>query len=460
MPAFIVRKLSFKNFKSFSIFLGLILVLGGVLLPNIINAQQAALTPAQQKALQDELTQVEQQIKDQQVILDQKKQEGSSISRDIAILDAQIKQAQLKIKAHDIAIASLGKDIVVKKNTITALSSQIDRQKADLAQIIEKTQELDNYSLVEALLSNRNLGQFFIDADTFININQALKDKVNQITDSKQKTEIAKEQLDQERNKEIDLKVNVVEEKNKIQKGEADKKKLLALNKNDQKAYQNSIADKQKRAAQIRNALFALRDSASIKFGDAVQYAKIAAGAAGIRPAFLLAIIQQESNLGANVGACKLTDTTTGAGIRVKTGVAVSNLMKPSRDIAPFLKITSEVGRDPLQQVVSCPFSVGYGGAMGPAQFIPSTWMLFRDRIASALGISTPDPWKPADAFTASALYLSDLGANQQGYTAERNAACKYYSGKSCSGSNTFYGDQVMAKATTLQGNIDILQAN
>ena len=94
---------------------------------------------------------------------------------------------------------------------------------------------------------------------------------------------------------------------------------------------------------------------------------------------------------------------------------------------------------------------------MGPAQFIPSTWVLYESRISTALNISTPDPWNPQDAFMASALYLSDIGAVAGSYTSEENAACKYYSGRSCSGSNSFYGTQVMAKVTDIQSKIDVL---
>ncbi len=95
---------------------------------------------------------------------------------------------------------------------------------------------------------------------------------------------------------------------------------------------------------------------------------------------------------------------------------------------------------------------------MGPAQFIPSTWNIFKGRIATMLNVSVADPWNPEHAFMASALYLSDLGAVAGSYTAERNAACKYYSGRSCSDSNNiFYGDQVMAKVAGIQANIDFL---
>ena len=55
---------------------------------------------------------------------------------------------------------------------------------------------------------------------------------------------------------------------------------------------------------------------------------------------------------------------------------------------------------------------------MGPAQFLPSTWNLFADRLKNLLG-QTADPWAIKDSFTASALYLSDLGASAQTTTAE-----------------------------------------
>ncbi len=147
-----------------------------------------------------------------------------------------------------------------------------------------------------------------------------------------------------------------------------------------------------------------------------------------------------------------------------KHGAQVSGIMKPSRDLQPFITIAKSVGRDPTQTRVSCPQGGGYGGAMGPAQFIPSTWVLFEPRIASALSISNPDPWDPLDAFMASALYLSDLGASGSDAASERNAACKYYSGRSCDSkkpANAFYGNDVMAKASSIQVNmIDPLEGN
>jgi membrane-bound lytic murein transglycosylase B len=98
---------------------------------------------------------------------------------------------------------------------------------------------------------------------------------------------------------------------------------------------------------------------------------------------------------------------------------------------------------------------------MGPAQFIPSTWMLYRNRVASSLGKFMADPWNPPDAFMAAAFLLADNGAVGGGYSMEKDAACKYFSGSKCSKSSwaAGYGNSVMAKATNIQENmIDPLQ--
>jgi len=424
------------------------------------GAQSSDLTPEQEAKLRAELADIEKQIQEQQVILNSKAKEGQTFQQAINTLNAQIKQAQLKIKAKELSINKLGKDITVKTNTITALGSRIDKGRQSLEQIVQRTREIDNYSYTEAMLSTKDISEFFIDLDSFTSIKQSLQTHLDDIKNAKSQNENVKKELDTKRDEEIDAKTVIEREQKIIKNSEAEKKRLLALNKNEQLTYKTSIANNTKKAAEIRNQLFKLRDAEAIKFGDAVTYAKAASAVSGTRAAFILAIIQQESNLGANVGSCYLTNTTTGAGVKKSNGAVVSNLMKASRDVQPFLDITSALGRDPLKTLVSCPLNVGYGGAMGPAQFIPSTWKLFQSKIAQALGKPASDPWNPQDAFMASGFYLADLGASSQEYSKERNAACRYYSGRSCSGSNTFYGNQVMARVKAIQDNIDILGAN
>jgi hypothetical protein len=261
-----------------------------------------------------------------------------------------------------------------------------------------------------------------------------------------------------------------VQEQKNIASNQAEKQRLLNVSKGNEKTYSAVLADKIKKAAEIRAALFTLRDAKSIPFETALKYANEANKATGIRPAFLLAIFAQESSFdagdstfGKQVGSCYVTDTSTGAGASVASGRTFPNVMHPSRDVPPFLTLTQALGLDYTKTFVSCPIASagGYGGAMGPAQFIPSTWALYADRIKSAIGVSVPNPWNPEHAFVAASLLLKDNGEIYGSYTAEQNAACKYYSGRSCTSSSVAraYGNQVMSKADVIQRTmIDPLQ--
>ena len=241
-------------------------------------------------------------------------------------------------------------------------------------------------------------------------------------------------------------------------KSEANKKELLAISKQKESAYQKLAAEKKAQADKIRSALFSLAGiSQKIEFGTALEYANEAKVDTGIDPAFLLAILTQESNLGANVGQCYLTNPDTGEGVGKNTGIKFSNVMKPTRDVEPFLEITNALGFNAYQTAVSCPIAgvAGWGGAMGPAQFIPSTWKLFEDRLASLLE-HFANPWSPRDSFLASAVYLTDLGAVGTSTSAQNKAACRYYGsgGSSCS-----YSRSVQKLKSIIQDNIDLLSS-
>ena len=136
--------------------------------------------------------------------------------------------------------------------------------------------------------------------------------------------------------------------------------------------------------------------------------------------------------------------------------------MKAPRDTEPFVALASRVGFDPLNTAVSCPPSYGYGGAMGPAQFIPSTWILYEDKIAILSGHNPPNPWDAEDAFMASAILLKENGAKTGTYSAERLAALRYFAGwkNASKAAYAFYGDDVMELATKYQNLIDVLQGS
>jgi hypothetical protein len=426
-----------------------------------VQADQLQNAQADKARLEQELANLESEIAQKQKELENQKGQSVSLSRDITILTTQINKAKLDIKARNLTITKLGGEITHKNTVIRSLTEKIEMEKESLAQLIRKNREIDDVSLMELMLSKKSLSEAYGDVDNFASLNKSIKNSVNTIQGVRSETEVQKKSLEVKKNQEIDTKVALENAKKLVENSEAQKKQLLSISKNKETEYQKVLADKAKRRNEILAMLFDLRDTAAIPFGKALEYANYASGKTGVRPAFILAILTQESNLGTDQGSCYVTNFDTGAGVSSRSGKAFANVMKPTRDIGPFRDITSAVGRDPYKTLVSCPIGgYGYGGAMGPAQFIPSTWKLMNNRVASALGKTNADPWNPRDAFMASAIYLGDLGAKAGTYTSERTAACRYYGGgKSCTNITSPYGNSVMKKADNIQKNmIDVLQ--
>jgi hypothetical protein len=422
--------------------------------------------------LQKQLDSIESAIALQETILKDQKNKSVSLERDIAILNAKIAKAKLNIKARDIAIEKLTSDIGTKRVVILKLSAKIDREKEAVAQLIRKTAQVEDASLSEVLLSNKPLSKFFEDVDSFASINTALRQSFDDLEITKAETNAQKELLEDKRGEETQLRTIQLLEKRKIEQDEAEKKKILTASRGIEKNYQALLKETQKSAAAIRSALFSLQGSSAISFEKALEYANFASTKTGVRPAIILGIIAEESNLGQNVG----------------TGSWKTD-MHPTRDVPVFKAMMEFIGLNPDTVPVSKKPWYGWGGAMGPAQFIPSTWICYggyintttgkcnqnadrswvgpweyradKDRVRILLEKSSPsNPWEPKDAFMASALLMKENGANKGTRAAERLAALRYLAGWTNASKReyAFYGDDVMDLADKYQKQIDILK--
>ena len=443
-----------RKFLTFTLIVAIVLPISAINFAVADTACTNEINGKSRSQLEVELEACNKEIEQWTETLNKTKADSASFARDVAVLTAKINAAQANIKSKNIAIANLSKDIATKQTKINELNDRLENGRTSVADILRKTNEIDSYSTAEALLSNKDFSEFFADVDSYASTERALGILFEELRGVKALTETEKVELNKKKQAEAAAKAAMEAAKREVEISQAEKKSLLAISQSKEKTYEQVLADKQAKAAQIRATLFPLRDAGTIPFGTALAYAETASIKTGVRPALILGILQQESNLGANVGSCVITDLSSGQTRSVNSGKVFSNGIHPTRDLPLVQDLLKSLGGDPLITKVSCPVSstFGYGGAMGPAQFIPSTWNIMKSRTADAVGKSTPDPWNPADAIMAMALFLKGLGADSGTYTEERAAACRYYGGGSgCTSKTTSYGNAVMAKATTIQ---------
>lgn len=419
--------------------------------------------------LEAELQVVERQILTQQRLVEDKQLERRSLERDINIIEAEINKAQLGIQARAVAITQLTDQIGEKEVVLSILEEKAKRQQDSLADLVRKSALMNDYSLVEVMLSKQSFSEFFTDVAVFQNIKDSLNESLAIVHGIRRDTVNQKSQLENKQETEAEMKRIQELQKVEIEVKEREKERILTVTRGEEAEYQKLLESQQRTASQLRNALFQLLGGGGgIPFPEAVRLAQYAGRVGGIDPALILAILEQETNLGSNLGSCLFTDQTSSRPV-----------MHPTRDEPVFLAIASTLGFDPYTRTVSCPLiqggqRVGWGGAMGPSQFIPSTWAMYggyvnngsgwvysqsADAIRRINNTSGPsNPFNNQDAFIATALLLRDNGANGT-YAGDRLAALRYYAGwgGATNPANSFYGDQVMNRKSRLANEITIL---
>ncbi|MDP2641320.1 MAG: lytic murein transglycosylase [Candidatus Yanofskybacteria bacterium] len=425
-----------------------------------------ALTPQQERdALEEELKRIEEEIAQFEGSIAETQARQRTLQNQIATIQSQIRKLDLEIQRSNILIQDLSGQIQDTSASIENTERGIEQTKEQLGELLQKIYQESQKPLLEVVLSGPTISDFFDNVAALQIVNGRNRELLEQFQDLTRYLVSQKESLEGEKTEQQNYARIQLLQQQQSRNAQVEQQRILNITRGQESEYQKLLADRQKQAQEIRSRIFELFGVPDAPtFGEALEIAKHVSVQTGVRPALLLAVLTQESNLGKNVGQCYLTNAQTAVGVNIRTGAVVRNVMKPmglagrKGDVDDFLIITRELGRDPFQTPVSCPIpSVGgYGGAMGPAQFIPTTWMAYRNRLAAMLG-RPADPWRITDAFWAAALYLGDYGAKQQTYSGEWRAAMIYFSG-STNPAYRFYGDSVMAIAERYQKDIDALE--
>jgi len=406
-----------------------------------------------QDQLEQELKDVQQQIDEFTKELSKTQTQKETLANKIKQLKTRQKTLSLQIQQTTLKLSKISGQLNTTENSI---KKNISKQKILQGQMVDMFHQINilNDNVLIQLLDSNGFVDAYNKYREYTEISKELK-----IVTNKQKVlakELLVKQTDLEGQKsEADnlLKISSIQ-KSSLVDSLTEQNTLLTETKGLESNFQTAINDRKKLAAEIRNRIYELFNTGKqIDFGQAVDIAKMTSKLTGVRPALLLAILTQESSLGKNVGTCNRSGDPKEKSWQV--------VMKPERDQKPFIQITQELGLDIDTTPISCPMrdkngkQVGWGGAMGPAQFIPSTWMGYKNKVISLSGKSTANPWDIRDAFLASAIKLKSDGADgtQDG---EWKAAMKYFAG-SVNLAFRFYADNVMATAKKYQVDIDAL---
>lgn len=440
------------------------LIFGSALAP-IDRAQfsLAAQNEEERQVLEKQLEELEAQIAQDQAMIDKFKTQGKGLQSEIDRLNANVNKLNLQIKAVNLSIQKLDKEIKENQGHILTTEEKIDQNKSTLTRAIQNIYTNESSSLVEILLRKPKLSDFFGDINDLMIFQESLRGTLENVINLRDELLDEQEALAIRKNDAAQLKKYQDAQRLSLSATKEEKANLLKETKGNEKKYQELLKEKQKTAADIRNRIFRFLGGGELAFGEAVKIAQVAEKATGVRAALILAVLTQESSvngvIGANLGKCYYNTPRKNA-----SGTVMANSQKSA-----FLALMSALGLDPEKTPVSCPITSdgAYGGAMGPAQFMPNTWDIYKNRISTITGGDPASPFNNLDAFTGTSLYLKDgLGGCQSLYktlfSQESCAAAKYYAGGNWRSYMSVgrYGYRVAERAANFADDIDILDEN
>ncbi len=396
-----------------------------------------------------QIQELENQISGLETQIRQKRGEARTLENEIEKLNSQIQLVQLEIRRIQLTINQVNKEITETNDKLLIAEEKISKHKLALSQIIKALDQNDGENLTEILFKYNSLSGFFSNLFNIQNTQNNLRISIQNIKTLKIELEDTKEEL-REKRLELERFRSLQEIEARSQNNiKREKNNLLKETKGQETKFQKLLQQSKFDIERIKEQIFFLQQN-GISVEDAVKFAQLAAIRVGIRPAFLLAILEIESGLGRNVGTGNWLEDMYNCYLRLR---------KPERaetEKNAFFAIVSKLGLDPGAVRVSREPNYGCGGALGPAQFIPSTWISYEEEVSRLTGHNPPNPWNIEDAFMGSAIKLSRGGATDKTRIGEIKAAKIYISGKSNCASRicNYYSNTVQRKAEQIEKNL------
>ncbi len=391
----------------------------------------------------------------------QKEARERTFEEQVAHFDSRIQRLDTLIQRNRVEVRDLNYQIEDTTQSIQQTEQKINDNKEYLRRTLQLIYEKDRRSTVEVLLSGESFASFFANVAALQSLqtkNRKVLREVEELHSSliEQKKKLAREKESLQR---VVIETQLRREESKELKQR--KQELLTQVRGEKQQYEQYLETAKEKAAEIRQRIFELaqvptKEAPTLE--EAYQFAALASQKTSVRPALLLGLFSVESAIGKNVGQCNCAPSDSCR----HPDVSWQDVMRESQ-WSYFKTVTDNLGLDRSTTPVSCSIDGGqvqWGGAMGPGQFMPSTWMRYKDTVKEKIG-EEPDPWNIKHAFVASATYLSDFGANSQRYEDEIGAVTAYLCGTTRMTSRCRqargeqYRAQVMEKASKFQDYID-----
>ncbi len=347
----------------------------------------------------------------------------------LARISKQLQTSELRLEQTILSISVAQTDIIQTGEDINLVHKEISNHRELLRKSMRSLYEYDNASLMNIIFNIDSLSTILNEQRQYQDLQKQILSLVNDLHEKQIELTERKNLLLEHRDKQEQLKKLQAYQQGDLSNQRTAKKDFLSLKEQEKASYQNKIMEAKQARTEIKQQIFKLKSvDLEISINDAFSAARFASSLTGVRPALLLAVLKVETNVGEWLGSGKFPD----------------DMHPGSRDA--FIRLTEKLNLDPYKTPISRrPASYkGWGGAMGPGQFMPATWESIEARVSALMKKPLPNPYELTDALVGTSIMLADRGATDR--QKEFEAVNRYLAGPNWL-YHTWYGKRVLAVA-------------
>ncbi|MBL7155423.1 MAG: C39 family peptidase [Candidatus Portnoybacteria bacterium] len=194
------------------------------------------------KEQEDKRAELERQAQEYQEIINQKQGEIKSLKNQIAIFNARINKLQIEINITEDDIVQTKLEILQLEYGIDQTGEDITEQKSHLAKIIQTIAEYDQTSQLEIILASEDFSDFFNQIAYLDNLQNGVKEKVDQLKLLKEKLGQDKESKEAKKERLETLKNQLNQQKWSLASQRKSKETLLNYTRGEEDKYQQMLA--------------------------------------------------------------------------------------------------------------------------------------------------------------------------------------------------------------------------
>ncbi len=348
--------------------------------------------------------------------------EADAIAIALERLKSTLRKAELELEKTTAAMQRVKVDQKETQQSTQELVQTISEKRTQLTSLLRQLYSFEQESFVRLLFDSQSLSDVLLQRNAYQILQQRAVHVISDMHDEEKKLQEQQVKLEAQADDLGELQTLLSAQKQELSSQKTQQNQFLQEKKEKQAQFEQRIVEAQAAREEIKQQIFTLESGkVKVSLKTAVDMAKFAGSVTGVRPSIIIAVLKVESGVGTNLGS----------------GVFPDNMpLLKNRDA--FLRITKKLGIDPYKTPLS------RGGAMGPAQIMPTTWEGMEPRIAQLMKKQLVNPYELSDAFVATAIFLADRGAASPAKEAE---ALQRYVGGRYWESQSWYSAKVMAVA-------------